>query len=674
MTDWIRDLIEDRCKVYKTDGWRTDRWRTLKSRTKRIIKKRRSKFDAYVVEKLETDNNPGNFFKHVDRLLGANEKARWSPREMFPGMDAKDIAEEMASFFNAISNEYAPLCQEAVPVTFGRELPTLSNREVEERLKKAKKPSSMVPRDIPPALYNHYSSQLAKPLTAIFNKITLEQTWPDLWKREYVTIIPKNNSPSDPSQCRNISCTNFASKIYESFVLAWSRDEVKPKLNQYGGEPGASATQLLVEVMDDIATTLEDNRMGTVLSAIDFSKAFNRLEHSHCLNTFARRGSSTSVLRLLASFLSGRSMSVRVENVLSEPRAVNAGAPQGSVLGCYLFNIGVDDLEEEFEHTEPAQEEAVTETLCRSDDFPAVSTPKRVSGQHEPQMSPIAGRRQEVQLLPRVANAPSWILRAKDPRIKDRGIRSYKFVDDSVNTSPVNMRGAILLEGEGGLFKQIKDKRTKSLLHHIANNATAKGMRINPAKTSLMCVSAAASFEPQVQIVMDGITITGEKTMKILGVTLDNDGSFKTHVENIRRRLRQRTWALSKLRRRGVQEQKLVKDYTSLIRPVAEYASPAWNSLLTAEQSEKIERQQTQALKNIFGVGMSAAKMRTRANIELLQSRRLKASVKFVNKCVVNPRCAHWFEERGVPRYARKRGTFYPRYRERIARTDRFRF
>ena len=71
-------------------------------------------------------------------------------------------------------------------------------------------------------------------------------------------------------------------------------------------------------------------------------------------------------------------------------------------------------------------------------------------------------------------HAPPWILRAKDPRIKDRGICSYKFVDDSVNTSPVNMRSAALLENEGELFKQIKDKRTESLLHHIASTPLPK--------------------------------------------------------------------------------------------------------------------------------------------------------------------------------------------------------
>ena len=120
----------------------------------------------------------------------------------------------------------------------------------------------------------------------------------------------------------------------------------------------------------------------------------------------------------------------------------------------------------------------------------------------------------------------------------------------------------------------------------------------------------------------------------------------------------------------GVKEDKLVKAYATLIRPVAKYASPAWDSLITAEQSELLERQQTQALKNIFCVGLSSANMRKKANIELLQARR--TSLRFVRKCLNNGRCHHWFQERNMNLYPRRRGTSYPRFKEKTARTDRY--
>ena len=116
--------------------------------------------------------------------------------------------------------------------------------------------------------------------------------------------------PQDPGQCRNISCTNLLSKVLEGYILERARLEVEPKINQYGGEKNAGATHLLIEVLDRVAAGLEDNRAAVVLSAIDFSKAFNRLDHFICLKTFVDRGASNQVVNLLGAFLRGRRMTV----------------------------------------------------------------------------------------------------------------------------------------------------------------------------------------------------------------------------------------------------------------------------------------------------------------------------------------------------------------------------
>ena len=75
-----------------------------------------------------------------------------------------------------------------------------------------------------------------------------------------------------------------------------------------------------------------------------------------------------------------------------------------------------------------------------------------------------------------------------------------------------------------------------------------------------------------------------------------------------------------------------MRAYQCLIRPTVEYAAPAWHSLITAGQAAALEKQQTQALKNIYGPLLSAAKMKQKAGIESLSKRREALILKFARK------------------------------------------
>ena len=88
-------------------------------------------------------------------------------------------------------------------------------------------------------------------------------------------------------------------------------------------------------------------------------------------------------------------------------------------------------------------------------------------------------------------------------------------------------------------------------------------------------------------------------------------------------------------------KEKLTKVYSTVIRPVVEYASAAWHSMLAMEQAWQLEKQQIQALKNIFGPGLSARGMREELGISLLSVRRQEAVRTFANKCAGSARFAH---------------------------------
>ena len=150
-------------------------------------------------------------------------------------------------------------------------------------------------------------------------------------------MIPKNNSPSSPSELRNLSCTPLFSKILESFVLDRLRAEVKLSGGQYGGLKGCSAEHFLIESWDKIMHHLEDGDTAANLISVDFEKAFNRMDHFHCLDALSRMGANEETIGWVACFLYDRRMAVKINGTFSQPRTVPGGSPQGSILGNFLF-------------------------------------------------------------------------------------------------------------------------------------------------------------------------------------------------------------------------------------------------------------------------------------------------------------------------------------------------
>ena len=166
----------------------------------------------------------------------------------------------------------------------------LQCHEVAARLKKMRKPRLMVPGDIYPQLVTLFSDFLAIPLTAIYNDILSSYIWPSCWKKEYVTVIPKKAWSQGLGDLRNISCTLLASRVFESFVLDELKSEVKLRPNKYKGVKGLSTDSLLVQLWQETLHNLEDYRAGTIITSVDYSKAFKRMSYQHCLDALNKKG------------------------------------------------------------------------------------------------------------------------------------------------------------------------------------------------------------------------------------------------------------------------------------------------------------------------------------------------------------------------------------------------
>ena len=518
----ILTQIRKRRKVYLREG-RSQLWKRMKKKTAKLTKKRAKNYIKSQKRALLASDASRVFYKNVRSYQSKEKPPSFDVRALFPDKDDQTVSEELADHFNGISLEFDGISQADIPTSTSSALKILSKAEVESKLKKMKKPKSMVDGDIMPSVVNSVAAYLAMPLTDIYNCITVSAKWPRKWKVEYVTPIPKKTHPETVNDLRNISCTQLISKAYESFVLEWLGAQVGLRLNQYRGTKGSGMEHYLVELWQRTLENLDDPRAASVFMSIDYSKAFNRLDFKHCLLALKAKGACTELLALVASFLTERQMVVKVGNSRSAPRSVLGGVPQGSILGVFLFNVAIDcyetvspDIEKIGTNLDQSQLGEAREMA--DSDVPVPPEPTECTYLHLP---PFA--RELLQVL--------------------------KYVDDNVINEKANFE-TIPTEVHGFRTKHLV--RTQNLFRRIVAEAVARGMKVNSLKTGLMIISDSASYNPAGYIFdLEGNKITNSNSMKILGFHFSSDPDMAAQVRSIQSKFRARLWILRHLKHRG---------------------------------------------------------------------------------------------------------------------------
>ena len=451
--------------------------------------------------------------------------------------DVEVLAERINGFLQSVTSDIPPLKPDNKYSQLQCEIPdkfTISVDEVERNLSKIKQNKSPGPDGIAAWMLRDLAPLFAKPIAAIFNSSIRDGHVPSKWKSANICPLPKRHPPKViEKDIRPISLTPILAKELERFVAKWIKSEIIDNDTlQYGNRPKVSTTHLLIDLIHHWAKALDEGKSVQAVF-LDFTKAFDKIDHSILMGKYEKDGVHPSLLRWLASFLCERKQRVKIGDYVSSMATLNGAVPQGAILGLEAFCQMIKDMK---------------------------------------------------SCLP-----------------------IFKYVDDSTLYEIIS--------------KIANNRRLQIAMDEAVKWTQENSMVLNPTKTYEMVISGRkASTIPNITI--ENKPIERVVVTKLVGVHIQSDLKWDTHVSYMVSKAATKLHFLSTLKKSRMSSKDLVNFYTTIIRSQLEYATPVFATSLPICLIEKLELIQKRAMFIIFP-GHHYKEALKMANIDTLQDRRM---------------------------------------------------
>ena len=350
-----RDRLYHKAKNKKTEHhWQ--RYRDKRNEVIQMIRDAKKSYMQKLQDKLADPNLPSkNWYKIANDVTKMKNKSNPPPpliQNGKPNIHPIDKAQVLNNHFANISTiETDKEINENLNIPdFSLNSITVTEQDVKDQLTNLNSNKPGGPDEIMPRLIKTFNTSLIKPLTLLFNRSLQLGQVPNQWKMSNVSAIFKGKgSENDPSNYRPISITSCIGKILEKIIFKYLYNYLQENniLTKYqsGFRPKDSTVNQLLEIYHTIIENL-DNQKDIKFIFCDVSKAFDKVWHKGLLHKLRKYGISGNMLNWLNSYLSGRQQRVKNEGFYSTWLSTNAGVPQGSVLGPYLFLLYINDITE----------------------------------------------------------------------------------------------------------------------------------------------------------------------------------------------------------------------------------------------------------------------------------------------------------------------------------------
>ena len=295
-TPKLKDLDRIRKRIYHKQR-RSPKWKALDKEFKKKVKLAKQNFYKTIVADLK-EKNPKQWYSVVKRLASYEDKSKGANIESINHLPSQQQCDLIANEFANIPNSYNPLHTSDIyiPNFTENEIPVFTEAQVWRKLAKLKTKRSSQKGDVPSKLFKIFAAYLAEPLVNIFNSCIRTGYYPELWKHEIVTPIPKTFPTLNITDVRNISGLKNCDKIFESLLAELIMSDIQAKMDpaQFGNTKGTSINHYLIKMINRILTALDKNsrreKFAVVANLIDWNKAFPRQCPKLGVQSFIKNG------------------------------------------------------------------------------------------------------------------------------------------------------------------------------------------------------------------------------------------------------------------------------------------------------------------------------------------------------------------------------------------------
>ncbi len=182
--------------------------------------------------------------------------------------------------------------------------------------------------------------EIAAIFCKLFNLCVEKGTYPESLKIAKVIPVYKNGYVGSVANYRPISLLPLLNKIFEKLLYIRLNNILEScniiSQNQIGYRKAKDTQRATLNLLDSILPAMSSKEcVGFVF--LDFSKAFDMVDHPILLYKMERNGIRGKSLHIFTLYLKNRKHHVSIDGIYSESLESTVGIPQGSVLVLFFF-------------------------------------------------------------------------------------------------------------------------------------------------------------------------------------------------------------------------------------------------------------------------------------------------------------------------------------------------